>query len=61
MTDNSFKDQQLIKEYEDEYHNIHKVDPTHELGRGGQGVVYRSEDENIAIKLVQLLVKLYPV
>ena len=43
-----------IKSYEDEYGNIHQVDilkPGSELGRGGQGVVYRTEEPNIALKL----------
>ena len=43
-----------IKSYEDEYGNIHQVDilkPGTELGRGGQGVVYRTEEPNIALKL----------
>jgi hypothetical protein len=34
----------------DEYHNVHVT--AKELGRGGQGVVFRTNDPNIAIKLV---------
>ncbi len=38
------------KNFVDEFGNIHEVDV--ELGRGGQGVVFRTQDPDIAIKLV---------
>lgn len=40
----------IINEYTDEEMNVHYVDETKILGQGGQGVVYRSENPNIAIK-----------
>ena len=39
------------KSYIDENMNSHVVDVDKVLGRGGQGIVYRTEDPNIALKL----------
>lgn len=39
------------KSYIDENMNSHMVDVDKVLGRGGQGIVYRTEDPNIALKL----------
>ena len=39
------------KSYIDENMNSHIVDVDKVLGRGGQGIVYRTEDPNIALKL----------
>ena len=40
----------LLKKYVDEYQNVHIEDKV--LGKGGQGVVFRTKDPDIAIKLV---------
>ena len=39
------------KTYYDENMNSHIVNVNKVLGRGGQGIVYRTEDPNIALKL----------
>jgi len=39
-----------LKEFTDEYLNLHQIDKI--LGQGGQGVVYRTKDPNLALKLV---------
>lgn len=41
---------QRFNEYVDEYHNVHIQDKV--LGQGGQGVVFRTKDPDLAIKLV---------
>lgn len=41
---------QRLKQYVDEYENIHIQDKV--LGRGGQGIVFRTKDPDLAIKLV---------
>ncbi len=41
---------QRFNEYTDEYHNVHIQDKV--LGQGGQGVVFRTKDPDLAIKLV---------
>ena len=40
----------LLKKYVDEYQNVHVEDKV--LGKGGQGVVFRTKDPDLAIKLV---------
>jgi serine/threonine protein kinase len=39
-----------MKQYVDEYQNIHKTSKL--LGQGGQGIVFRTQDPDLAIKLV---------
>ena len=41
---------QRFNEYVDEYQNVHIQDEVR--GRGGQGIVYRPKDPDLAIKLV---------
>lgn len=41
---------QRFKKYVDEYQNVHIQDKL--LGRGGQGIVFRTKDPDLAIKLV---------
>lgn len=41
---------QRFNEYVDEYQNVHIQDKV--LGQGGQGVVFRTKDPDLAIKLV---------
>lgn len=41
---------QTLKKYVDEYQNVHIQDKI--LGQGGQGVVFRTKDPDLAIKLV---------
>ena len=41
---------QIFNEYVDEYQNVHIQDKV--LGQGGQGVVFRTKDPDLAIKLV---------
>jgi serine/threonine protein kinase len=41
---------QRFNEYKDEYQNVHIQDKL--LGKGGQGVVFRTKDPDLAIKLV---------
>jgi len=39
-----------LKEFTDEYLNLHQIEKI--LGQGGQGVVYRTKDPDLALKLV---------
>jgi len=39
-----------VSKYVDEYQNVHIQDNV--LGRGGQGIVFRTKDPDLAIKLV---------
>ena len=41
---------QRYNQYVDEYQNVHILDKV--LGQGGQGVVFRTKDPDLAIKLV---------
>ena len=44
----SESNRQATKSLVDEYGNVHQI--TDELARGGQGVVYRTKDADLAVK-----------